>query len=65
MIISFFNLFMYRKKGEKSSNIVLPHFNAKNRGKITEFFSLFIKKGKGSRFLFPVLMLKIGKKTNL
>ena len=61
MIISFFNLFMYRKKGEKSSNIVLPHFNAKNRGKNKWIFFPFYKKGEGSRFLFPILMLKIGK----
>ena len=63
MIISFFHFFKYRKKGEESSSIVLSHFNTKNRGKMNEFFSLFIKKGEG--FLFPILMLKIGKKTFL
>ena len=58
MIISFFHFFKYRKKGEESSSIVLSHFNTKNRGKMNEFFSLFIKKAKDLDFYSPFLNAK-------
>ena len=38
---------------------MLPHFNAKNRGKINDFFSLFIKKAKDLDFYSPFLNAKI------
>ena len=77
MIISFFHFLSIGKKGEESSGIVLSHFNAKNRGKINDFFpldlyspflnaenreeNLFIKKGEVARFLFPIFELRIGR----
>ena len=58
MIISFFHFFKYRKKGEESSGIALSHFNVEKRGKINEFFSLFIKKAKDLDFYSPFLNAK-------
>ena len=77
MIISFFNLFKYRKKIGRTCVLVFyfPILMLKIGEKINEFFplfikkakdldfhsnaknreeNLFIKKGEGSRFLFPI-----------
>ena len=65
MIISFFNLFMYRKKGKKVLILYFPILMLKIGEKINEFISLYIKKAKDLDFYSPFLMLKIGKKTFL
>ena len=51
---------MYRKKGKKVLKTYFPILMLKIRGKINEFFSLFIKKAEESRFLFPIFELRIG-----